>query len=55
MPEFLLGEFYTLRGRRSEVGALFVRFNDGGDPKRAHGWFKNVAGAVVDEFDVLRD
>src|SRR6185503_21304629 len=35
-------------------GALFMVFNVGGDPLKAHGYFKNVDGAVIDEFDITR-
>lgn len=35
-------------------GALFIVFNDGGDPSKARGYFKNVDGAVIDSFDVTR-
>ncbi|OLC51256.1 MAG: hypothetical protein AUH77_14210 [Candidatus Rokubacteria bacterium 13_1_40CM_4_69_39] len=33
-------------------GALFIVFNVNGDPRKAHGYFKNVVGQVIDEFDV---
>lgn len=36
-------------------GALFIVFNVDGDPNRARGYFKNVAGAVVDSFTVTHD
>ncbi|MBW2459450.1 MAG: DNRLRE domain-containing protein, partial [Deltaproteobacteria bacterium] len=34
----------------AQFGALFIEFNLGADPNRAHGYFKNVAGQVIDEF-----
>jgi len=36
-------------------GVLFLRFNVGGVPGAAHGYFKNVAGEIVDEFDVVHE
>lgn len=35
-------------------GALFIVFNDGGDPSKARGYFKNVDGDVIDSFDITR-
>lgn len=35
-------------------GALFVVFNDGGDPTKARAYFKNVDGAVIDSFTITR-
>lgn len=35
-------------------GALFIVFNVGGDPLKAHGYFKNVDGQIIDEFDITR-
>ncbi|MDC0673683.1 metallophosphoesterase [Nannocystis radixulma] len=37
-----------------DYGVLFMRFHVGGDPAAAHGYFKNIQGEVLDEFDVLR-
>lgn len=34
-------------------GALFCRFNDGGVFDRAHCYFKDIDGTVVDEFDLV--
>ena len=36
----------------AEYGALFIEFNVAGDPHAAHGYFKNISGVVIDEFDV---
>jgi hypothetical protein len=36
-------------------GALFVTFNVDGNPKKARGYFKNIAGATVDTFDIIAD
>ncbi|MGB3075496.1 MAG: metallophosphoesterase, partial [Chitinophagales bacterium] len=33
-------------------GALFMVFNYNGDPNKAHGYFKNVNGQVIDDFVV---
>src|SRR2546430_6254124 len=33
-------------------GALFIVFNINADPSQAHGYFKNVDGQVIDEFDM---
>ena len=33
---------------------LVVVFNHGGDPTKAKGYFKNVSGETIDEFDVTR-
>lgn len=38
----------------SDYGVLFMRFHVDGDPTHAHGYFKNVQGEVIDEFDVTR-
>jgi len=38
----------------SNVGALFIRFNVGGDPSAAEGYFKTVDGDLIDEFDIIR-
>jgi hypothetical protein len=35
-------------------GAFFVVFNVGGDPTKAHGYFKTVDGDVVDQVDIVR-
>jgi len=34
-------------------GALFIDFHIDGDPRKAHGFFENIAGEVVDDFDIL--
>ncbi|MEJ7733936.1 MAG: metallophosphoesterase [Polyangiaceae bacterium] len=36
-------------------GALFIEFNTGGNPKKAHGYFKNVDGVVIDDFIITRE
>jgi Calcineurin-like phosphoesterase len=34
-------------------GALFIEFNIDGDPYKARGYFKNVAGDSIDEFTII--
>lgn len=36
-------------------GATFVTFNVDGDPKKARGYFKNVAGVEIDTFEIRRE
>ena len=36
----------------AKYGALFITFHVDGNPHKAHGYFKNVSGEVIDEFDV---
>lgn len=36
--------------QNARFGALFVVFNEGGDPRKARGYFKNIDGQVIDEF-----
>jgi hypothetical protein len=33
-------------------GALFIQFHVNGDPNMARGYFKNVNGAIVDQFTI---
>lgn len=35
-----------------QYGALFIEFNPGGDPAKAHGYFKTTEGALIDEFEI---
>ena len=37
----------------AKYGALFITFHVDGDPYKAHGYFKNIDGEVIDEFDVF--
>ncbi len=32
------------------AGALFITFNYGGDPRKAHGYYKTIEGQILDEF-----
>ncbi len=36
-------------------GALFIDFHVDGDPYKAFGYFKNINGEVIDEFEIVRD
>jgi hypothetical protein len=42
--------FIYTADQQARFGALFIVFNEDGDPRRARGYFKNVDGQVVDEF-----
>ncbi|KYG07068.1 hypothetical protein BE21_31250 [Sorangium cellulosum] len=42
----------TLMSGTADDGALFIRFNVGGDPKRATAYFKDVDGRLADEFTI---
>ncbi len=33
-------------------GALFITFNVDGDPRQARGYFKNINGEIIDQFDI---
>jgi hypothetical protein len=39
----------------AQYGVQFIVFNYNGQPNKAHGYFKNVSGAVVEEFDITAD
>lgn len=51
------GEWASIyaKNQNATYGALFIRFNAGGDPNKARGYFKNVDGEVVDEFTITRN
>ncbi|KIG18878.1 Alkaline phosphatase [Enhygromyxa salina] len=36
-------------------GVLFIDFNVDGDPYKAHGYYKNIAGEIIDEYDIIRE
>lgn len=38
----------------ADHGALFIRFHVDGNPNAAHGYFKNIKGETIDEFDIVR-
>ncbi|OGK10754.1 hypothetical protein A2767_06215 [Candidatus Roizmanbacteria bacterium RIFCSPHIGHO2_01_FULL_35_10] len=44
----------TDQGGSSPFGALFITFNVGGNPNRATGYFKSIAGQVVDQFEIIK-
>jgi hypothetical protein len=45
---------YTM-DQGARFGALFITFNVGGNPKKAHAYFKDIGGKVVDPFDITAD
>jgi len=38
----------------AEYGALFIEFYVDGNPNRAHGYFKNIKGKVIDDFFITK-
>jgi hypothetical protein len=38
----------------AKAGALFIVFNVDGDPNKAHAYFKNIDGEIIDEYDIYR-
>ena len=36
-------------------GALFIEFNVDNDPRKAHGYFKNINGEIIDDFEIYND
>ncbi len=51
------GEWATIytSSQHAQFGALFITFNLNGNPTKAHGYFKNISGQIVDEFDITKD
>ena len=47
-------KLYTL-SQGGKYGATFVTFNVDGNPKLARGYFKDISGTVVDQFEIRRD
>ncbi len=41
-------------GFKLGYGATFITFNVDGDPKKARGYFKNVAGVEIDKFEITK-
>ena len=39
----------------ANYGVLFITFNVDGNPKNARAYFKNIAGATIDTFDIFAD
>jgi hypothetical protein len=46
-------KIYT-SSQQAQFGALFITFNVNGNPNKARGYFKNINGQIVDEFDVTK-
>jgi|SRR5579872_1608744 len=46
-------KIYT-SNQNAQYGALFITFNVNGDPNKAHGYFKNISGQIVDDFDITK-
>jgi predicted phosphodiesterase len=47
--------FIYTSNQNATFGALFIDFYVDGNPKKAHGYFKNVDNQIVDEFDITKD
>ena len=47
-------KIYT-SNQAAQYGVLFITFNVNHDPTKAHGYFKNIHGQIVDEFDISKD
>jgi hypothetical protein len=43
-----------MKGSGADSGAMFIRFHVDGDPNKATGYFKNIQGETIDEFDIVR-
>lgn len=39
----------------ANYGVQFITFNVDGNPKKAHAYFKDIAGTTIDAFDVFAD
>ncbi len=48
------GAIYT-ESQNAAYGALFIEFNIDGNPRRARGYFKNIRGEVIDEFELINE
>jgi predicted phosphodiesterase len=42
-----------IEGFEVELGVMFIDFYVDGDPYKAHAYFKNLTGEVIDEFDIF--
>src|SRR3989344_9043841 len=52
---YIWANIYTTdQGGSSPFGALFITFNVNGNPNKATGYFKTVAGQVVDQFEITK-
>jgi hypothetical protein len=47
--------FIYAEDQGAEYGVQFVVFNYNGAANKAHGYFKNISGAIVEEFDITAD
>ena len=45
-------KIYT-SNQNAQYGALFITFNVDGDRNKAQGYFKNISGTIVDEFEII--
>jgi hypothetical protein len=43
----------VLQSGTARFGALFIRFNVGGNPRRADAYFKDVNGRIADQFTII--
>jgi hypothetical protein len=41
-------------GSEAKAGVLFIDFYVDGDPSKAHAYFKNIDGEIIDEYDIVR-
>ncbi len=48
------GAIYT-ENQSAAYGALFIEFNIEGNPRLARGYFKNILGEVIDEFELINE
>jgi hypothetical protein len=48
---YIWANIYT-SDQGADYGALFISFNVDGNPNKARGYFKNVSGQVVDQFEI---
>jgi hypothetical protein len=46
-------KIYT-SNQNAQYGVLFITFNVDHNSNKAHGYFKNIHGQIVDEFDVIK-
>jgi len=45
---------YT-RTQNADYGALFIEFNIDNNPRKARGYFKNIDGEIIDEFELINE
>ncbi|MDO8657035.1 MAG: cellulase family glycosylhydrolase, partial [Nanoarchaeota archaeon] len=41
--------------RNTAYGALFIEFNIDNEPRKARGYFKNIAGEIIDDFEIYNN